>query len=139
MRAALLPTGLLIGFACSAALAAPPVDETATSLQEAATIQGTEPDASIAPAPRAPDCSALRPAVRTDARYPLRALSVLREGWEEMAFDLTPAGEPHNIRVLAAQPAGLFEDAAVEALARWSYDANPGLRDCREKIRFEID
>lgn len=138
LRTMLKPSGLVVGLlACALAHASPPVaDSPVSSLGETAAAAGPAPvreELAIA------DCTTLQPAVTTAARYPLSALQLLKEGWVKMAFDLTHTGNIENIRVVAAQPAEVFNEAAITALAQWSYKANPGLRDCEQTIQFEID
>jgi protein TonB len=36
-------------------------------------------------------------------------------------FDITPAGKTENIRVVYAEPEGVFERSSMKALAKWKY------------------
>ncbi len=53
--------------------------------------------------------------------YPGRALSRGIEGYVDLAFDIVSSGATANIRILDAQPGGVFEKAAVTALKKWKY------------------
>ncbi len=50
--------------------------------------------------------------------YPMRAAAAGVEGWVEVQFEVTVTGQPDNLRVLAAQPAGVFDGAALAAIKR---------------------
>jgi len=77
--------------------------------------------------------------------YPSRALSRGIEGYVDLAFDITAAGNTTNIRVIEAEPDGVFEKAAIAALRKWKYkvpveDGVPrGQNDMMSRISFNID
>jgi TonB family protein len=50
--------------------------------------------------------------------YPMRAAAAGIEGWVEVQFDVTAAGVPENLRVIAAQPSAIFDNAALAAIKR---------------------
>lgn len=53
--------------------------------------------------------------------YPARAQRKLQEGYVDLQFTSTATGEVKDITVVAAQPEGVFDDAAVRALKRWKF------------------
>lgn len=53
--------------------------------------------------------------------YPRRAYRINQEGWVELAFVVGRDGYPMNIRVVEAEPPGVFEESAATALSRWRY------------------
>ena len=55
--------------------------------------------------------------------YPARALTRGIEGYVVLLFDITAAGAVTNIRVVAADPEGVFDRSAIRALAKWKYKA----------------
>ena len=77
--------------------------------------------------------------------YPSRALSRGIEGHVDLAFDITAAGATTNVRVLAAEPRGVFERAAIAALNKWKYkvplvdDVPQGQVDMMTRLTFEIE
>lgn len=95
------------------------------------------PDAPIAPprtgdAPAAPRAAIVRdaaplplPRLIADAapRYPLSARNRRIEGSVLVAFTIRPDGSVGEVRPVSAQPAGVFEDAALAAAARWRFEA----------------
>ena len=55
------------------------------------------------------------------ARYPSIALEKSLEGYVDVIFDITPTGSTTNVRVLAAEPARVFNRNAVKAVKKWKY------------------
>ncbi|MFT7654871.1 MAG: protein TonB [Candidatus Azotimanducaceae bacterium] len=68
--------------------------------------------------------SANRPPVLTSAQgpiYPVGAREQGIEGYVELAYDVAISGEVYNVRVVSADPAGLFEKAAIKAISVWRF------------------
>jgi protein TonB len=62
------------------------------------------------------------PVVRMTPDYPPHAAGKNIEGWVQIQFNVTTAGTVRDPVVVASQPPGEFEDAAVKAIARWRYN-----------------
>lgn len=65
-----------------------------------------------------------RPPVLTSAQaplYPTEARQQGIEGYVELAYDVTANGAVHNVRVVSADPVGLFEGAAIKAVSAWRF------------------
>lgn len=45
-------------------------------------------------------------------------------GWVMVAFRVTPDGRTHDVRVLDANPRGVFEEKVVSAVGDWKYKVN---------------
>jgi protein TonB len=73
------------------------------------------------------------PLVRINPEYPNRARERGIEGWVQVQFTITPAGTVADQKVIDADPKGLFERAALEAIGRWKY--NPKVVDGRAMER----
>jgi protein TonB len=73
------------------------------------------------------------PLVRINPEYPTRARERGIEGWVQVMFTITPAGTVADPKVVDADPKGLFERAALEAIGRWKY--NPKVVDGRPMER----
>jgi protein TonB len=58
------------------------------------------------------------PLVRVPPEYPLGANT---EGWVKVQFSITAAGTVHDAFVVDASPKGVFDNAALKAIARWRY------------------
>jgi protein TonB len=67
--------------------------------------------AAAAAAPKLPPLKMARP---PRPKYPASAKGV--EGWVRVEFYVTPEGRTERVRVLASEPAGVFDSAAVEAM-----------------------
>jgi len=61
------------------------------------------------------------PLVRVNPQYPARAMQRGIEGWVHLAFTITPAGTTKDIAVVEAEPANVFEDAAIAAVRKYKY------------------
>jgi TonB family protein len=75
--------------------------------------------------------------------YPARAQANQTTGWVELDFTVTESGEVRDIVVHAANPPGIFDSAAVNALSQWRYkpvlkDEKPAAQRSRIRIRFML-
>lgn len=76
-------------------------------------------------------------------RYPDKAAASRIEGWVELDFTVTDSGAVQDIAVHASSAPGVFEDAAIGALAQWRYkpvmrDGKPSPQRARVRIRFVL-
>jgi TonB family protein len=60
-------------------------------------------------------------------KYPSRALERSVEGWVEISYTVTPKGKVVDVKALRADPAGVFEAAATDAVVHMSY--KPVIKD----------
>lgn len=67
------------------------------------------------------------PLVRINPDYPPRAQSRGLQGWVMVQFTITPAGTVKDAKVVDAEPKGVFDDAAINAVSRWKY--NPKVQE----------
>lgn len=63
----------------------------------------------------------------TGAVYPPDARANGVEGYVVVRYDVSADGRVHNARVVDAQPAGTFDEAALQAVSRWRF--RPPQRD----------
>ena len=76
-------------------------------------------------------------------QYPSRALVREIEGWVEIGYTVTPKGKVVDVKALRADPAGVFEAAATDAVARLSYkpfikDGTPIAVTTRIRVAFRL-
>jgi protein TonB len=90
--------------------------------------------ASAAAAPKLPPLKMTRP---PRPKYPTSAKGV--EGWVRVEFYVTPEGRTERVRVLASEPAGLFDAAAISAMenARFEEFAATESRLAVQRIVFK--
>jgi TonB family protein len=71
------------------------------------------------------DSSKLEPLIAGTPAYPPAARNRRVEGYVDVEFTVNAAGNVESPRVVAAQPTGIFDAAALAAVARWRYPAVP--------------
>ena len=81
-----------------------------------------------------------RPTVRTAPEYPSRARRRGIEGFVEVAFVIRPDGnvDGGSLRVVRAEPSGVFDRAAMKAIARWEFPAAGNARQARQRLEFQL-
>lgn len=62
-----------------------------------------------------------QPTTKPPPRYPARALDGEIEGWVDLALEIDEGGAVRSVEVAAAEPAGIFEEAAAAAVWQWRY------------------
>jgi protein TonB len=90
---------------------------------------------------RAPEAAAGRETEITrllavNPQYPPSASGV--EGYVEVNFTVTALGRVENATVTAAEPKGVFEQAALAAISRWRYSADEGRDAVPLSHRFDF-
>lgn len=80
----------------------------------------------------------LSPLISVDPRYPPSAASGAIEGFVEVSFTVTALGRVENAVVTSADPPGVFEQAALAAIARWRYGADEGRGAVTLSHRFDL-
>jgi protein TonB len=78
------------------------------------------------------------------AVYPQDALRLNIQGWVELEFVVDRTGQPTNIVVVAADPAGRFDQAALAAVPKYRYapferGGHVYERRVRLRIRFALN
>jgi protein TonB len=71
-------------------------------------------------------------------RYPLSALRRKIEGRVTVEFTVQPDGSVTSPRVLSADPAGLFDEAALAAAARWRFERLPAAVTTARIVQFRL-
>ena len=59
--------------------------------------------------------------MRIEPDYPARAAQRGIEGYVVVKFTITPAGTIKDATVIDAEPKGMFDSAAIDAVSRWKY------------------
>ena len=85
------------------------------------------------------------PLVRINPDYPPRAQSRGVQGWVLLQFTITPQGTTKDVKVVDAEPKGMFDEAAIAAVSKWKY--NPKVeegspverRGVQVKLTFKLE
>lgn len=90
-------------------------------------------------APATPADIVARPLEQPKPRYPRRALEREREGTVRVRLTIAPDGSVSEAVVVAAEPPGLFDAAALEAVRRWRYHPPGRLLVTEAVIEFKLN
>jgi TonB family protein len=106
---------------------------------------GSAPPATpAAQAPGAPvendGAAKLQPLIAGEPQYPATARARRIEGHVDVEFTVTPEGTVEKPHVVASEPKGVFDAAALAAVARWRYAAEPGRapQTLTERVDFKL-
>lgn len=95
------------------------------------------------PAMAAPDF-ALSPIVRVPPAYPAEARRKKVEGWVRVEMTVLEDGTVAEAKVKSAEPHGVFDEAALAAVARWKFrpateNGKPVRRRVGQTLKFELN
>jgi TonB family protein len=78
--------------------------------------------------------------IAVDPLYPPAAMAAGIEGYVDVRFTLSPSGTVVAPQVVAAEPAGVFDQAAIAAVSRWRYSppANGQEPTITERVDFDL-
>lgn len=81
------------------------------------------------------------PLVRVEPRYPTEAARDGISGWVQLAFTIDTTGAVVDVRVIAAEPARVFEREAIRALRRWKYQPKvvEGVAVLQANMQVQLD
>ena len=82
--------------------------------------------------------------VARDPVYPPQALRDGTRGWVEIEFTVAPNGTVRDIQVVSAEPRGVFDSAASDAVAAWRFrprlvNGQPVAQRSTVTMRFDVD
>jgi len=80
------------------------------------------------------------PIVRVNPQYPIRAADRGIQGWVEVQFTISAAGTVKSPVVVAAEPATIFNRAALRAIRKWKYSpkVEEGVAVDRPNVRVKL-
>jgi periplasmic protein TonB len=112
--------------------------------RDAVAQPATAPVSAPAVAPGIVAADSMDRVVARDPVYPAQALRAGTRGWVELEFTITASGTVRDIDVVAAEPRGVFDAAASEAVAGWRYkprlvNGQPVAQRSRVTLRFDVD
>lgn len=83
--------------------------------------------------------------VAINPTYPPRAVTQNIEGWVRVEYTVTASGTTTGIRIVDANPKGVFDRAVIEAVSRWRYaplvvnGIPTETRGIQKMLRFDLD
>ncbi len=83
--------------------------------------------------------SALVPLSTARPQIPRAAFEAGIEGFVEVVFFVTAEGRVTNIRIVDAQPKGVFEQAMIESIRNWIYPESSGAREVQQRFEFKLE
>lgn len=84
------------------------------------------------------DDGPLEALIEVQPAYPPAALPRGPEGFVELEFTVNAEGHVQSASVTASEPAAVFDAAAMAAIGRWRYPAEPGREPLKFTERFEF-
>ena len=82
---------------------------------------------------------AVYPLKRIEPEYPLIAIQQKLSGHLVVSFDINRAGRVINAKIVDAQPAGIFEQSALVALAQWHYHKPGEVRSSSVRLDYRLN
>lgn len=79
-----------------------------------------------------------------EPRYPPAARAKNLSGWVDLEFTVRSDGSVGGVQAVGAEPPGVFEPAAIEAVSAWHYlpvlrDGAPVAQRASVRIRFALE
>ena len=59
------------------------------------------------------------------------------KGWVEAVFTVMPNGRVQNVRIINAEPKGVYEVAAIQSISNWIYAEYPKAREVKQKVPMD--
>jgi bla regulator protein blaR1 len=94
--------------------------------------------ASISVPPTRSEEARVGPLRSTAPDYPVTARIAGIEGWVDIGFRVGADGTVHAMRVIEAQPAGVFDAAARDAMSRWQFPASAAGEQRVQRFDFTL-
>lgn len=142
-----LPGATSAAIKADAAASALAADEAAARASTPAAPIASAPAPAASPPPAAATATAVAsaparamPRLIADAspRYPLPALNRKIEGSVEISFTILPDGRTGAARLVSSEPAGVFDDAALAAVARLRFEPSGQSHAARRTLNFKL-
>lgn len=55
-------------------------------------------------------------------------------GWVEVMFTVMPSGRVQNVKLIDAEPRGVFEATAIESIGNWIYERGKVAREVKQRV-----
>jgi len=86
----------------------------------------------------------LEPVAMPEPTYPQGAFRNRVEGWVEVEYTVTERGSTRDLQVVASEPQGVFDAAALAAVGTWTYrprvvQGQPVAQRTAVTLRFSVE
>lgn len=61
------------------------------------------------------------------------------EGWVEVSFTVMTSGRVQDVKIIDANPKGVFEATTVESVSNWIYGEYPKARTVKQRVEFKLE
>lgn len=58
-------------------------------------------------------------------------------GWVEVVFTVMPNGRVRDVRIIDAEPRGVYEESAIASVSNWIYSSNPRAREVKQRVEMD--
>lgn len=58
------------------------------------------------------------------------------KGWVEVVFVVLPSGRVQNVKIVDAEPRGVYEAAAIESVSNWIYATSKRAREVKQRVQM---
>jgi protein TonB len=59
------------------------------------------------------------------------------KGWVEAVFTVLPSGRVQDVKIVDAQPRGVYEVAAIESISHWIYAVTDSAREVKQRVPMD--
>lgn len=59
------------------------------------------------------------------------------KGWVEVVFTVMPNGRVRDVKLVDADPRGVFEAAAIESISNWIYESSKTAREVKQRVPMD--
>lgn len=59
------------------------------------------------------------------------------KGWVEAVFTVMPNGRVQDVKIIDAEPKGVYEGAAVESIGNWIYEGTGRAREVKQRVPMD--
>lgn len=59
------------------------------------------------------------------------------EGWVEVIFTVMPNGRVRDVRIIDAEPKGVYETTAIQSVSNWIYEQGSRAREVKQRIEMD--
>jgi len=59
------------------------------------------------------------------------------KGWVEVVFTVLPTGRVQDVKIIDADPRGVYEAAAIESVSNWIYAPYKNAREVKQRVPMD--